>query len=99
MPMTSSGPSSWPSGPGGGGLSTATVGRYPPGSTFKVATSLALVRAGVTPQSTVACPPTVSADGRTFQNYPGYPADRLGDVAALVRSLKSATGTTLRRVD
>ncbi len=68
------------SGPGSEGLSTATVGRYPPGSTFKVATALALLRAGLTPDSTVACPPTLAADGREFANYPGYPATALGDI-------------------
>ena len=68
------------SGPGGGGLSTATAGRYAPGSTFKIATALALLRAGATPDSTLACPPTITADGRTFQNFPGYPATALGDI-------------------
>lgn len=68
------------SGPGGGGMSTATLGLYAPGSTFKVATSLALLRAGLTPDSTVTCPPTATVDGREFQNYPGYPADALGDI-------------------
>lgn len=68
------------SGPGGGGTSTATLGLYAPGSTFKVATSLALLRAGLTPDSTVTCPPTATVDGREFQNYPGYPADALGDI-------------------
>ncbi|MCG7284589.1 penicillin-binding protein [Cellulomonas sp. ACRRI] len=68
------------SGPGGGGMSTATLGLYAPGSTFKVATSLALLRAGLTPDSTVTCPPTATVDGRSFQNYPGYPSDALGDI-------------------
>ncbi|WP_454050640.1 penicillin-binding transpeptidase domain-containing protein [Cellulomonas sp. Marseille-Q8402] len=68
------------SGPGGGGMSTATLGLYAPGSTFKVATSLALLRAGLTPDSVVTCPPTATVDGREFQNYPGYPADALGDI-------------------
>jgi cell division protein FtsI/penicillin-binding protein 2 len=68
------------SGPGGGGMSTATLGLYAPGSTFKVATSLALLRAGLTPDSVVTCPATATVDGREFQNYPGYPADALGDI-------------------
>lgn len=68
------------SGPGGGGMSTATLGLYAPGSTFKVATSLALLRAGLTPDSLVTCPPSATVDGREFQNYPGYPADALGDI-------------------
>ncbi|MCB7135593.1 penicillin-binding transpeptidase domain-containing protein [Cellulosimicrobium marinum] len=68
------------SGTAGEGLSTATTGQYAPGSTFKVATTLAMLRAGLTPDSTVACPAEITVDGRTFQNVPGYPADALGDV-------------------
>jgi len=68
------------SGPGGGGMSTATLGLYAPGSTFKIASSLALLRAGLTPDSTVTCPATATVDGREFSNYPGYPADALGDI-------------------
>lgn len=41
-------------GPGSEGLQTALLGQYPPGSTFKVATSLALLRKGFTPRR----PPT-----------------------------------------
>ena len=37
------------SGPGSKGYNTATYGRYAPGSTFKVVSALALLRAGVTP--------------------------------------------------
>ncbi|GIG21991.1 cell division protein FtsI [Cellulomonas chitinilytica] len=68
------------SGPGGEGQSTATLGQFAPGSTFKVATTLALLRGGLTADSTVSCPATTTVDGRVFQNFPGYPADKLGDV-------------------
>ena len=68
------------SGPGGQGYSTATVGRYAPGSTFKVITSLALLRAGLTQDSVLSCTPTVAVDGRSFKNYDDYPGDALGDV-------------------
>jgi cell division protein FtsI/penicillin-binding protein 2 len=81
------------SGAGGGGTSTATLGLYPPGSTFKVVTSLALLRAGLTPDSTVTCPPTATVDGREFQNVPGYPTNRLGDITlrtALANSCNTA---------
>ncbi|GIG41291.1 penicillin-binding transpeptidase domain-containing protein [Cellulomonas phragmiteti] len=67
-------------GPGSGGLSTATVGQYAPGSTFKVVSALAYLRGGLTPDSTVSCLPSLTVDGRTFQNFPGYPAAALGDV-------------------
>ncbi len=68
------------SGPGSAGLSTATVGQYAPGSTFKVATALALVRAGLTPDSPVECTPTVTVDGREFRNFPGYPEGSVGTI-------------------
>ncbi|MBD5785684.1 penicillin-binding protein [Cellulosimicrobium terreum] len=68
------------SGAAGEGLSTATAGQYAPGSTFKVATTLAMLRAGLTPDTTVECPETITVDGRSFQNVPGYPTDALGDV-------------------
>ncbi len=68
------------SGSGGGGLNTATVGLYAPGSTFKIATTLALLRAGRTADTPVPCSPTVTVDGREFENFPGYPAASLGDI-------------------
>ncbi len=68
------------SGPGSHGLSTATVGRFAPGSTFKVVTSLALLRAGLSAGTTVSCPPTITVDGRRFKNYDDYPSSRLGPV-------------------
>lgn len=68
------------SGPGGQGYSTATIGRHAPGSTFKVVTSLALLRAGMTQESVLSCTPTVTVDGRSFKNYDDYPGDVLGDV-------------------
>ncbi|HKG51163.1 MAG TPA: penicillin-binding transpeptidase domain-containing protein [Actinomycetales bacterium] len=51
------------------GLNRAVVGRYPPGSTFKVVTTLALLQKGLQPSDPVACPPTTSVDGRSFRNY------------------------------
>ncbi|WP_426593665.1 penicillin-binding transpeptidase domain-containing protein [Cellulomonas sp. McL0617] len=68
------------SGAGGAGMSTATLGQFAPGSTFKVATTLALLRSGLTPDSTVTCPTSVTVDGREFDNFPGYPAGKLGSV-------------------
>lgn len=68
------------SGPGGEGYSTATLGQYAPGSTFKVVTSLALLRAGLTAESTVPCTPTVTVDGRAFENYDDYPSGAIGDI-------------------
>ncbi|WP_299050017.1 penicillin-binding transpeptidase domain-containing protein [uncultured Nocardioides sp.] len=80
------------SGPGGDGFSTATEGRYAPGSTFKVVTSLALLRSGLSSDDTVACPPSLDVDGRTFTNYSDYPASGLGDVT-LTRALADSCNT------
>ncbi|WP_321575302.1 penicillin-binding transpeptidase domain-containing protein [Oerskovia douganii] len=68
------------SGPGGDGTSTATTGKYAPGSTFKVASTLAMLRAGVTPETVVSCTPTITVDGREFQNVPGFPQAAIGEV-------------------
>ncbi|WP_051208154.1 penicillin-binding transpeptidase domain-containing protein [Propionicicella superfundia] len=61
-------------------LSIATQGRYPAGSTFKVITSLALLRKGLTEQSTVTCNSTTTVDGRTIKNYSDYPSSKLGSI-------------------
>ena len=67
-------------GPGTGGLDIADDGQYAPGSTFKIVSSLALLRAGLTADDTVACPPTTVVDGKQFKNYDDYPATQLGDI-------------------
>ncbi|WP_425955718.1 penicillin-binding transpeptidase domain-containing protein [Xylanimonas sp. McL0601] len=68
------------SGPGSNGLDTALLGKYAPGSTFKVVDALALGRKGVTPDSKIPCTPTITVNGRQFQNVPEYPAGSLGDI-------------------
>lgn len=47
----------------------ALTGQYPPGSTFKVVTTDALLTAGMKPTDTLQCDPDVSVDGRKFQNF------------------------------
>lgn len=64
--------------PDDGANPTATFGRIAPGSTFKIATSLALLRAGLTPDTAVSCTPSVTVDGRTFTNYSDFPSSGLG---------------------
>ncbi|MFJ3959162.1 penicillin-binding transpeptidase domain-containing protein [Arthrobacter sp. NPDC090010] len=68
------------SGPGSNGYNTAMVGQYAPGSTFKIVDSLAMIRNGMSPSSTVSCTPQVTVDGRVFKNAPGYPESSLGSV-------------------
>lgn len=67
-------------GPGTGARNDATFGRFAPGSTFKIVSSLALLRAGLTPTSPVPCTPSVSVDGKRFTNYSDYPSSSLGRI-------------------
>ncbi|GAA4236070.1 hypothetical protein FHR32_001029 [Streptosporangium album] len=54
------------------GGQSAFLGRYPPGSTFKVVTAAALLAGGLTPDSRVSCPATYTPpDGRPFHNAGG----------------------------
>lgn len=81
------------SGPGSEGYSTATLGRYAPGSVFKVVTALALLRAGAAPDDLLPCASAVTVDGKTFTNYSDFPADALGDIPlreALAQSCNTA---------
>ena len=49
----------------------ALVGHYPPGSTFKLVTTYALLGAGVTPSQLIPCPAKVTVDGKVFANFEG----------------------------
>lgn len=55
-------------GPSGTTATTALGARVPPGSTFKVVSTLALLRQGLTPDEEVPCPATAEVDGRAFTN-------------------------------
>jgi cell division protein FtsI/penicillin-binding protein 2 len=47
----------------------ALAGQFPPGSSFKTVTATALLRAGqVQPGSSLACPGTITVEGREFEN-------------------------------
>lgn len=60
------------------GMNRAMLGRYAPGSTFKVVTTLALLQQGLKPTDTVDCPPTATVEGRSFKNYE---SEQLGPVS------------------
>lgn len=82
------------SGPGSEGFATATEGRYAPGSTFKVVTALALLRGGATPGTSMTCPETITADGRTFRNYSDFPDSGLGSTT-LAEAVATSCNTAL----
>ncbi|MBO0843649.1 MAG: penicillin-binding protein, partial [Nocardioides sp.] len=67
-------------GPGTHGINLATFGKAAPGSTFKTATSLALIRKGMGPGSEVSCPKHFDVDGKKFSNDSWYPKSALGTV-------------------
>jgi cell division protein FtsI/penicillin-binding protein 2 len=67
-------------GAGAAGADLASTGHYAPGSTFKVVSSLALLRSGLAPGDRVACPSTTVVDGRSFKNYDDYPSTGIGDI-------------------
>jgi cell division protein FtsI/penicillin-binding protein 2 len=80
-------------GPGTNGYNFATYGQAAPGSTFKTVSSLALLRAGLTPQTVVPCTREVVVDGKPFENYDDYPSSALGDIpfsAAVANSCNTA---------
>jgi cell division protein FtsI/penicillin-binding protein 2 len=64
-------------GPDGGTDDLALTASVPPGSTFKVVTTLAYLGLGVTPTTTVNCPETATVGGRQFHNENNF---QLGDV-------------------
>jgi len=51
----------------------AMTGHYAPGSTFKIVTSSALMKAGLTADSEVPCTTSINVDGRRFVNYDALP--------------------------
>lgn len=89
------------SGPASQGWSTATLAQYPPGSTFKVVTLLALLRSGMDLDDAVTCSDTLNVNGREFENYPGYPSAHLGEISlqeAVAQSCNTALMAQRERV-
>ncbi|MGW9114557.1 penicillin-binding transpeptidase domain-containing protein [Microbacterium sp. NPDC055683] len=87
---------------GAEGMNIATTGAYAPGSTFKLVTSLALLRAGVGLDDVLSCPESLTVDGYTFSNYDDYPASALGEVAfrtAIAHSCNTALIGARDRID
>jgi len=73
-----------------GGFDRALAGTYPPGSTFKVVTSAALLGAGDDGSTPAPCPPTMTVDGRSFQNFEGEASGTLDLAGAFAISCNNA---------
>ena len=81
-------------GTGDEGNPNATLGHYPPGSTFKPVTALALVRKGLSATSEVECANSFTVEGRQFTNYSGLPANETGPTT-LARAMAWSCNTAL----
>ncbi len=79
--------------PGPTTYNTAFIGRYAPGSTFKVVSAAALLEQGlVTPGTTVPCPDTTVVGGKSFKNYdPGI----VGGDATFAQAFAASCNTTM----
>lgn len=65
----------------------ATMGQYPPGSTFKIISAAAgLERQALTPDSVVPCPGTMDLYGRVVTNYAGFSLGSVPLQTAFARS-------------
>lgn len=68
----------------------ARLGLYPPGSTFKVISTAALLRDGLRPGARVGCPPTRRVEGRKFRNFEGGAQGVVPFRTAFARSCNTA---------
>ncbi len=66
--------------PGSAGQADATYGQYAPGSTFKIATSLALIRKGFTADTVMDCTSSANVEGQRFKNYSDFPSSKIGRI-------------------
>ncbi len=66
------------------------TGQYPPGSTFKVVTTSALLASGLAPGSPTTCPKTIVVSGKTFKNFEGESAMNLSLQRAFAVSCNTA---------
>ena len=77
----------------------AIDGRYAPGSTFKVVTTAALLRAGVKTTDTVDCPKTITVEGKVFKNFEGAAAGAVPFARDFAQSCNTAFVSLAKRLE
>jgi cell division protein FtsI/penicillin-binding protein 2 len=65
-------------------------GTYPPGSTFKVITSTALLTGGSSATTPAPCPATITVDGESFTNFDGEAPGAIDLATAFAKSCNNA---------
>ncbi|WP_214416089.1 penicillin-binding transpeptidase domain-containing protein [Sphaerisporangium fuscum] len=75
-----------------GGFNRALLGKYPPGSTFKIVTASALVAGGMAPDDMVNCPPQQTIGGFAFHNAEFHDYGRLSFRDAFAHSCNTTFG-------
>ena len=76
----------------------AIDGRYAPGSTFKVVTTAALLRAGLKTTDTVDCPKTITVEGKVFKNFEGGAAGPVPFARDFAQSCNTAFVSLAKRL-
>jgi cell division protein FtsI/penicillin-binding protein 2 len=76
----------------------AIDGRYPPGSTFKVISTAALLRDGLKTTDTVACPKTITIGGKQFKNFEGEAAGAVPFSTDFAQSCNTAFVSLAKRL-
>jgi cell division protein FtsI/penicillin-binding protein 2 len=76
----------------------AIDGRYPPGSTFKVISTAALLRDGLKVNDTVPCPPTITVGGKQFRNFEGEAAGAVPFSTDFAQSCNTAFVSLAKRL-
>jgi cell division protein FtsI/penicillin-binding protein 2 len=76
----------------------AIEGRYPPGSTFKVVATTALLRAGLKTTETVKCPKTITIAGKLFKNFEGEAVGAVPFATDFAQSCNTAFVSLARRL-
>lgn len=77
----------------------ALVGQYPPGSTFKIVSTAALVQAGLAVDTPVRCPQTLTVDGKVFRNFEGETAGQVPFSRDFAESCNTAFVSEADRLD